>query len=300
MNKKYYIIVAVLGLLVFVAGCKKVVPTSETPAANTNAPVTITDTVNTNSSATIDGTAIVKALEILILESFPVQVHAMVRGDLPDACTKVGDIMKSRSGNTFTVRVATTRPADALCAQVITRFEESIPLDVIGMKAGTYTVDVNGVRNTFELAVDNQIGGVSPEDPDDEVKDLPVTITYSGKLLAGSTSKVLDFNKADYDKALAANKDIVLYFYASWCPLCRAEVPELYSAFDKMNDDDIVAFRVNFNDGDTDKDEEGLAREFGVAYQHTKVFLKDGKRVLKAPDTWNEARYTNEINKSFN
>ena len=34
-------------------------------------------------------------------------------------------------------------------------FEDTIPLDVYDLPAGAYTVDVNGVTNTFTLDVDN-------------------------------------------------------------------------------------------------------------------------------------------------
>jgi len=36
-----------------------------------------------------------------------------------------------------------------------------------------------------------------------------------------------------------------------------------------------------------------------VGYQHTKVFLKNGKRILKAPDSWDKDRYMFEINKAL-
>jgi len=42
-----------------------------------------------------------------------------------------------------------------MCAQVMTPFEEVVALDVVGLKAGVYTVDVNGVGDTFELQMDN-------------------------------------------------------------------------------------------------------------------------------------------------
>jgi len=58
---------------------------------------------------------------------------------------------------------------------------------------------------------------------------------------------------------------------------------------------DVVGFRVNYNDGETDSFEEGLAREFGIAYQHTKVIIQDGERVLKSPETWNKDRYLSEL-----
>jgi len=104
---------------------------------------------------TICAEANVKRIEILILESFPVQVQVRAMGYLPDGCTTICDISQSREGDVFTVIITTSRPADAFCTQVLVDFEELIPLDVVGLPAGTYTVDVNGVTDTFTLTVDN-------------------------------------------------------------------------------------------------------------------------------------------------
>ncbi len=122
---------------------------------------------------------------------------------------------------------------------------------------------------------------------------------FSGTVLAGSTSPLIDFNKADYDKALASDKLVVLYFYATWCPICIAEFPQMQSAFNDLSSDKVVGFRVNFNDGDTDDNERALAQQFGVAYQHTKVFLKNGQRILKSPEGWDKQHYLREINNAL-
>jgi thiol-disulfide isomerase/thioredoxin len=118
---------------------------------------------------------------------------------------------------------------------------------------------------------------------------------YNGTVLAGSTSKLIDFNRDDYNQAIASDKLVVLYFYANWCPICREEVPKMYQAFNQLTSDEVVGFRVNFNDNETDDDERTLASQFGVAYQHTKVFLKNKERVLKSPETWETERYLTEI-----
>ena len=123
---------------------------------------------------------------------------------------------------------------------------------------------------------------------------------YEGKVLAGNTSPLLDFVKADYDKALLENKIILLYFYADWCPICRVEAPnELYPAFDELTNAGVIGFRVNYNDSNTDEDEKALAKQFGITYQHTKVILKNGIEAVKSMETWDKEQYLQEINKAI-
>lgn len=105
----------------------------------------------------VEGEAAVGSIEILILESFPVQVHVVARGNLPDGCTQIDEVSTQQEGDAFYVTITTVRDADAMCTQATVPFEERIVLDVLGLKAGTYTVDVNGVTDTFTLDVDNEL-----------------------------------------------------------------------------------------------------------------------------------------------
>ena len=120
---------------------------------------------------------------------------------------------------------------------------------------------------------------------------------YEGELLAGNESLYLVFNNEDYHKALLEDKIILLYFYANWCPECRKEQPQTISAFNELKNNDLIGFRVNYKDSDTDDDEVALAKEFGISYQHTKVIIKNGMKILKAPDSWDKERYLEELNK---
>lgn len=123
---------------------------------------------------------------------------------------------------------------------------------------------------------------------------------YKGTVLAGISAPFLEFNKEDYERALKSKKVILLYFYAKWCPICLAEIPEVYAAFDELTSDDAVGFRVNYDDQDTDTHEKALAKEFNVTYQHTKVILQSGKPFgPRHPDSWKTARYLSEINKAL-
>jgi hypothetical protein len=121
------------------------------------------------SEEVIQGKAVVEEIDTQILESFPVQVHVLARGYLPDGCTEIDEIEQARSGQAFQVTITTVRPADALCTEALVPFEEVVALDVLGLQAGTYTVDVNGITDSFELAVDNEpAGGLPPPEQLDE------------------------------------------------------------------------------------------------------------------------------------
>jgi inhibitor of cysteine peptidase len=105
---------------------------------------------------TLGGKAMIDSVEVLMRESMPVQVSVSVKGNLADACTRIDEITTTRDGNTFNIDITTARPAELMCAQVLTPFEENISLEARGLKKGTYAVNVNGVTQTFELAVDNE------------------------------------------------------------------------------------------------------------------------------------------------
>lgn len=122
---------------------------------------------------------------------------------------------------------------------------------------------------------------------------------YKGKVLAGNPSPFLEFSKQDYEKALSENKIIVLNFYANWCPICRSEEPALYEGFNSLATDKIVGFRVNFKDSETDPDEEALAKDFKIPYQHSKVILKEGKEFSRSLDSWDKTTFDDEINKAL-
>ncbi len=98
----------------------------------------------------------VNSVQVLILESFPVQVIVAVSGSKSVPCVELETPAVSRKGNLFTVVLAETQlgPAET-CIAMIDPFEASVTLDVFGLEAGTYTVRINGIEADFALAVDN-------------------------------------------------------------------------------------------------------------------------------------------------
>lgn len=129
-----------------------------------------------------------------------------------------------------------------------------------------------------------------------QIPEAPTELTFSGEVIAGTSAPLINFNQTDYQKAIKSNKLVVLYFYANWCPICARETREaLYPAFNDINSNNIVGFRVNFNDSETDNNEKQLAQQFGITYQHTKVFVKNGQTLLTSGQEWNKERYLTEI-----
>ncbi len=175
-----------------------------------------------DAEETITGQAQVESIEIMILESFPVQIHASIAGYLGDGCTTLGSITTTQEGNTFFVQVTTQRPAEAMCTQQLVGFQESVVLDVYGLAAGTYTIDANGVTNTFVLEMDNV-----PFDEETGEGDAP-TLTLSpedtAELIHLTLERALVAKEIpDYGLLTAEQDDIVL----STENIPAALVPEL-------------------------------------------------------------------------
>ena len=100
----------------------------------------------------VTGVALVQSVEIQVLQSQPFQANAIVRGQLPDAgCTTISSVNQLLNRNTIMVTVSTTTDPIALCAQVLTPFEQVVALDVSNLQPGQYKVNVNGVEQSFDV-----------------------------------------------------------------------------------------------------------------------------------------------------
>lgn len=138
------------------------------------------DSKETGGGSYTYSTANVESIDIITLESFPVQIHVIAKGYLPDGCTEIDKIKTEREGNVFNINISTKRPKDAICTQVVENFTRNIPLEVWGLKAGNYTVNVNAVTESFELAVDNEPQQSSGSIP---ARQQVVTETDNGKTI---------------------------------------------------------------------------------------------------------------------
>lgn len=126
-------------------------PTPDIPPTFTPAPEP------TALTEPVFGLATVESVQILTLESFPVQINVRVRGMLPNGCTEIEEIVSQSDDTHFEIAITTVQQPDTVCTEALVPFEEMVPLDVEGLDAGTYSVTVNGIQGSFTLDVDNRL-----------------------------------------------------------------------------------------------------------------------------------------------
>jgi hypothetical protein len=115
----------------------------------------------------------VDTVEIIVTETFPVQVFLKVRGRFPDLCIVLGKTFQRLKDNRFEVVMYAEddlKPGQ-ICVLAVRLFEKIIPLPVYGLSAGTYGYSLSGVlgfeatpegvipktfTDTFGLAKDNK------------------------------------------------------------------------------------------------------------------------------------------------
>ncbi|MEI6222221.1 MAG: thioredoxin family protein [bacterium] len=148
----------------------------------------------------------------------------------------------------------------------------SFPLIVIGLLAGCSSNGINTplrtqedaqVSPTQEIIPENQetriatsITTVKPEPTKELIPDSP-----AGKAFA---QRFLPYTAENLAKATSGNGKAILYFYASWCPVCKATREALKTNFDALPS--TVTILV----ADYDKETE-LKKKYAINVHHTFV-----------------------------
>jgi inhibitor of cysteine peptidase len=90
-------------------------------------------------------TAFVNNAQLLIMESFPVQVALDVSGDLPTPCHEFQyEISSPDAENQIHIEIFSMVEPGQVCIEVLEPFSENISLPVSDLPDGVYTVFVNG------------------------------------------------------------------------------------------------------------------------------------------------------------
>lgn len=194
--KQSHLLALLLAGLLMLAACTGAPVEPLPPAATAPADeATVTPGNNVPPANVITGTAAVESIQILYLESFPLQIQVEVSGQLPDGCTQLDEPVIKQEGNLFQVELPTWRQADLLCTDALVPYTTAISLPVNGLAAGTYEVNVNGMTASFTLDVDNEmpaapsgayVDSVNVADPASTPGELHITV--EGNLADGCTT----------------------------------------------------------------------------------------------------------------
>jgi hypothetical protein len=93
----------------------------------------------------------IESVDILIMESFPVQYSVVVTSGLPNSCETFAGYRMERDSDMIHIEIINWKPADpgVACAEVYRIVETTIPLGSEFESGSTYTISVNDVTETF-------------------------------------------------------------------------------------------------------------------------------------------------------
>jgi len=116
----------------------------------------------------------VEAVQVEIGVGSPIPVEVVASGSWPDLCAQLARVEQTIARNRIVIRLLAT-PADEGCPpdHVGLPFRIAVPLNIVEMEQGTYSVDVNGVGTTFVWPQD------TPEPPG-ALDTGPYTVAYLG------------------------------------------------------------------------------------------------------------------------
>jgi len=120
----------------------------------------------------------VDQVEVEVGVGSPIPVYVLVSGNLPDPCSQVEQTEIKQDGSNFLINLFATPdaggPAVDSCIKDAIPFRMSIPLNVVDLPAGSYSVTVNGSRADFKLDTANSTSSLRTADLPFDKTDIQV------------------------------------------------------------------------------------------------------------------------------
>lgn len=142
-----------------------------------------------------------------------------------------------------------------------------------------------------------------------EANSIVMTLTPSStpvlttSVAVSSTTTISDmtepklFEEFEYEAAKLANKTILLYFTASWCPECDYGRRRLAEAVAVWPSEQVAAFLVDYvkEAATSTAAEARLSEAFQVTAPDTKVLLRGEQLIKKSTEVWSLERFQEEL-----
>lgn len=116
----------------------------------------------------------VDQVEALVGVGSPIPVQVIVSGNLPDSCAQLELMQQKQVGSHFDITLSTVPSAAEGCVQDTLPFKIFIPLNIVNLPAGSYTVSVNGSPASFEVNTGNTTSSLPAVDSEITREDVEV------------------------------------------------------------------------------------------------------------------------------
>jgi len=120
----------------------------------------------------------IEKVEVEVGVGSPIPVHVIVSGFMPDPCSQVEHTEVKQDGSNFIITLFATPdgggPAVDSCIKDPMYFTMSIPLNVVDLPAGSYSVIVNGSSADFKLDTANSTSSLRTADMPFNKADIKV------------------------------------------------------------------------------------------------------------------------------
>ena len=131
-------------------------------------------------------------VEVEVGVGSPIPVQVIVSGNLPDTCAQLELIQQQQEGSTFHIRLWTIPSNAEGCVQDTLPFRINLPINIVNLPAGPYTVDVNGSNATFQVDTANTTSSLPAADSvltqdDIQVDSVNVEVGVSSPIPAHAT-----------------------------------------------------------------------------------------------------------------
>ena len=168
--KRLPLLALVLLVLVTAGGCVPVSTSSSSQPATgaPGAPVIRTETPTGLSTPAAAGLRLLTVANVTVDVGVgsPIPVDAVVSGEWPDLCAQLAQITQRYEGKNFDITLLATA-ADPACPPDFLGlpFRIAIPINVVELPEGQYTVTANGATTTFSVPVTSPASQPPTEDP---------------------------------------------------------------------------------------------------------------------------------------